>query len=510
MSLGLALVGTLLFSSSTLAANAIQTKDYLDTDGDGTVDIIRWDMDENVTACAYQAGDWTVDTASEMNITITGLDCTGSDHNLDIEVSADANETGAATAPVISYDKDAGVVGSVTLTSGQLNDKDDIAADDGAAPVIVSTTPISAGSGISLYTNLVFTFSEDMDTAATYDIGGEVSITPSPGGWSNGVWSSTDTVLTFDTSSLLLCNTTYTIASTEAAFEDEPGNALVTTGPQDGDFTFFTGCVADDVMPSNVTVEVVGPACDLSEDTYTFSIDGDNIAEYLVSESSTFPRASWMPIPSSGEFTHTFSSNDRTIYVVVQSRNESRSSVYELTADADWSALCSEDEPEEEVDEEEEQDVEEEVEPVATAGSFVRGTSSAAVYYIDQNLARRPFVDSQTFFTWQSSFENVITLSDKDLATLDLGAPMLPKAGVVLVKVQSVDKVYWLESGANGSTKLRWITSEEDAISLFGTKWADYVIDVPSTMFTKFAKGTNVHGSEGLSRTMLKRRVDLK
>lgn len=137
--------GVLLFATPTLAADTIvgSNGDYLDTDGDGTVDVIRWTMDENVTACTYDAADWTVNTASQMNITITGLDCAGDDTILDIEVSADENETGAATAPVISY-ANAGTLNSVTLAGGNMGPHASVTTDDLAAPVIVSTTPISA------------------------------------------------------------------------------------------------------------------------------------------------------------------------------------------------------------------------------------------------------------------------------------------------------------------------------------------------------------------------------
>ncbi len=127
-----------IWSNTAFAANTIVTKKYLDANANGTVEKIRWVMDENVTACAYEAGDWTVNTAGSITVVITGLSCTGTDANLDITVTADASETGGSTAPVISYSQSAGTADSVTLTSGAMTNKTSQSITDGAAPVILS------------------------------------------------------------------------------------------------------------------------------------------------------------------------------------------------------------------------------------------------------------------------------------------------------------------------------------------------------------------------------------
>ncbi|HRH31715.1 MAG TPA: hypothetical protein PLK06_00100 [bacterium] len=109
---GFAAVTFFAFNHQAFAANTISDKYYQDTDGNGTVNRVRWQMDENVTACTYEAGDWTVNTASEMNWVITGISCTGSNAFLDITITSDTNETGSVTPPVISY-ANAGTAGSV-------------------------------------------------------------------------------------------------------------------------------------------------------------------------------------------------------------------------------------------------------------------------------------------------------------------------------------------------------------------------------------------------------------
>jgi hypothetical protein len=63
-SLGWLLSGAL----PVLAANTISSSVYLGNNNDGTIDTIRWTMDENISACTYDAADWTVNTAGDMNV----------------------------------------------------------------------------------------------------------------------------------------------------------------------------------------------------------------------------------------------------------------------------------------------------------------------------------------------------------------------------------------------------------------------------------------------------------
>lgn len=139
-------------------------------------------------------------------------------------------------------------------------------------------------------------------------------------------------------------------------------------------------------------------------------------------------------------------------------------------------------------------------------GTFMKGESWTTVYYVD-GTTRRPFLDSQTFFTYASNFDAVIDVADDYLANYTIGTPMLPKAGTVLVKVQSVNNVYAL--GEDG--ELRWITSESVAQSLYGSNWADYVIDVPVTAWGHFTIGTSIDSENDISvdRDAMQTRTEL-
>jgi hypothetical protein len=123
-------------------------------------------------------------------------------------------------------------------------------------------------------------------------------------------------------------------------------------------------------------------------------------------------------------------------------------------------------------------------------GSFMKGESWDTVYYVHNGM-RHPFLDSQTFFTYADDFSDVIEVADEDLSNYTIGTPMLPKAGVVLVKVQSVNSVFALEA----DNTLRWITSEEVAEDIYGSDWADYVIDVPVTAWGHFNHGEDIENA---------------
>ncbi|MCH8049262.1 hypothetical protein IH979_00950 [Patescibacteria group bacterium] len=147
------------------------------------------------------------------------------------------------------------------------------------------------------------------------------------------------------------------------------------------------------------------------------------------------------------------------------------------------------------------------------AGDYISSPSFSTVYYVDSNMVRHPFMDAQTFYTWQDSFDVIKTVTDATLSTLDLGVSMLPKPGVVLVKIQSIAKVYAVEENPDDMLmpNLRWITSEATATDIYGADWADYVIDISSTLFGYYGSGDDVNSASDISvdLTMMKKREEL-
>lgn len=142
---------------------------------------------------------------------------------------------------------------------------------------------------------------------------------------------------------------------------------------------------------------------------------------------------------------------------------------------------------------------------------YVKSTASPSVYRVTETGGRRVFMDTNSFFTHSSSFAEIEEVSAEILATFPLEGLMLPKAETVLVKIESDPRVYRLSENISNpfSPLLREIASEEIAVQLYGTDWADYVIDVESTFFTKFTKGIPVNSQESVNTSIMLKRNQL-
>lgn len=145
------------------------------------------------------------------------------------------------------------------------------------------------------------------------------------------------------------------------------------------------------------------------------------------------------------------------------------------------------------------------------AGEYITSPSYSTVYYVTDNGERRPFMDANTYFTYEDSFDVVKEVTDATLPELTLGQLMLPKAEVVLVKIQSIATVYALGENADDpyAPLLREIETEELAIDLYGDDWADYVIDVQSTFFSKFGSGDPMDSGDSIDKSIMKTRDQL-
>ena len=141
-------------------------------------------------------------------------------------------------------------------------------------------------------------------------------------------------------------------------------------------------------------------------------------------------------------------------------------------------------------------------------GQFVTSKSLPSVYFITENMTRRPFFDAQAYFTYSNSFDDIIWVTDATLPTMTLDGPMLPKAGVVLVKIQSDNRVFAVED-VNGVYTLRWITSEDIATAVYGSNWADYVIDIAPTLIGQYAVGADIIAPESVDMSIMKTRISI-
>lgn len=121
------------------------------------------------------------------------------------------------------------------------------------------------------------------------------------------------------------------------------------------------------------------------------------------------------------------------------------------------------------------------------AGSLIKMAGNPAVYYFDGSK-RFVFPNQPTYNTWYSDFSGVVTIAATDMYNISIGGNVTMRAGTKLAKITTDPKVYAIEPGG----KLRWVTSEAIAISLWGANWAKTVVDVSDAFFVNYTTGTSI------------------
>ncbi len=377
--------------------------------------------------------------------------------------------------------------------------------NDRAAPIVMSTTP-TAGSNILNTSPIVLNFSEAMDSTAghfVYTFPGEPTLTP--------VWTSGDTVLTLNGTKIHGSKTLTVTAGPDAAAQ--AFGTFLATSNASFSFTVLGG------SNTTATPAVITYALTLTSPTASFSYQaGTNIPitwtsnqtnstamtainlAYSTDSGLTFTTIANNEV-NDGSYTWTapnISSNNVTLKItgtdLVTTLATNTGAAFTISSSASTPNS----------------DTTVPVAPTLAAGSFVKSSANSAVYYITADGHRLPFINEQVYATYASDFSSVATLTDIDLSAYPLGAPVAPKPGTVLVKIQSTANTYAV-TGTPEASVLRLITSEELAASLYGSNWADYVIDLPPTMWPHLTIGTQLANTSDLivDRSTLLRRVDL-
>jgi hypothetical protein len=132
------------------------------------------------------------------------------------------------------------------------------------------------------------------------------------------------------------------------------------------------------------------------------------------------------------------------------------------------------------------------------AGDLIKG-SRPAVYYYAINGARYCFPNEKIFFTWYSGFSNVKTITDAELAAIPLRGNVTYRPGSKMVKVVSLSNVYAVDRGR----VLRWITSEEAVIALYGADWRKEIDDIDVALFVNYRLGSNIAYASDFNKTAI-------
>lgn len=131
------------------------------------------------------------------------------------------------------------------------------------------------------------------------------------------------------------------------------------------------------------------------------------------------------------------------------------------------------------------------------AGDLIRGETFSAVYYMGEDGFRYVFPNDKTYFTWYENFDDVITLTDAQLATIQMGGNVTYRPGIKMIKINSDPKTYAV---ANGGT-LRWVTSESIAVDLYGSAWNTKIDDVADGFFTNYEIGDAIEEGDSYDPT---------
>jgi hypothetical protein len=505
-----------------------------DSDNDGKIDQVILTLNEDVSGGTVAGSDFSV-----TGYTVASASRTATSEITIVLTEGGSGDTDATPATSITGSIDDGSANSTT--SGATT------PTDAAQPIVESVTPASAGDAELAADDIVMVFSEPM--ATSFVSGTEYTISPSLGSLSAAFSNSNKTVTVshadFD------CGTDYTVTTDEAEVDAAAGvGNLNVAAAEDGDWTFSSpACAGSSAVNSAPRTFGVGDSTATSSDdsdgsSTTDGSSGGSTTDGGTNNSTEAPSqtvAAGTTYPVTWENTGTVRTNHVNIYVSYDGgetytleagavKNDGR---YDLDmpdgyfgdvrvkvaltdlavevasgqvarfrlgeppasngTDTDMRSFSQPETFTSPVT-----GVEEAVEQVQP-GAYITSPSFDTVYLITEDGQRRPFMDAQTFFTYEDGFENVIEVSDATLPTLELGGPVLPQAGVVLVKVESDPRVYTVEEGG----VLRWIQTEETASELYGVDWSDYVIDVPATMFPRFEFGEAVEESSAITANIL-------
>lgn len=124
------------------------------------------------------------------------------------------------------------------------------------------------------------------------------------------------------------------------------------------------------------------------------------------------------------------------------------------------------------------------------SGDLVKGSLSA-VYYIGSDGKRYVFTNDKAYFTWYANFSTVKTISDTELASIQIGGNVTYRPGVKMVKIQSDPKVYAIAHGG----VLRWVATEAAATALFGANWNTKIDDISDAFFVNYTVGTQINSA---------------
>ncbi len=124
----------------------------------------------------------------------------------------------------------------------------------------------------------------------------------------------------------------------------------------------------------------------------------------------------------------------------------------------------------------------------AEYGDLIMGETLSTVYYYGSDGQRYSFPNEKTYFSWYEDFDDVVSISDEDLADITLAGNIVARPGSHWIKIESDEKVYAVST--DGS--IHWVESEEVAEGLAGSDWNTNIDDVPDVFFVDYTVGDSL------------------
>lgn len=513
-----------LFGSLFLAPNAAHasapttyTASFQDANIDGSIDrlVVVVNGGEALSSCVVDAteigSDWTVIGGGYAPVSLVSATCNTGTATITFVITAIADITGGVSAPTLAYDND-DADNSIANASGNLGAVGAVTSTDDAGPVLLSSSPTAGQRGVNDTANVVLTFSEPLvsygDTLTPSVVTGNsgagtgiVTVTHSPrfpaGQMSYDIVTATDAA-----------GKTFAGAQAGDSTVSDPLVFYVSSGSdseEEVEVTYSVNLLTPEVSDmfeagemTDITWESDGGTASYANLYY--SEDGGSTWETIVTNTLNDGTYNWTtPHVNSDEVMVKVVTTDLAEELATDTSEAF--SVWFYDEDGD---VAEDEESDEEVADEEVTEID-----GIMAGDYIKGESAGTIYWIDDSMMRRPFFNEQTYFTYEDSFDAVVEVSDETLAEFVMGAPMMPKAGVVLVKIQSVAKVYYVEQDAYGDMWLRWVTSEDVAEEMFGASWDSYIVDVDVTLFTRYEEGDDINSAFTVDMEDMKLRTEL-
>ncbi|MBI4427404.1 MAG: hypothetical protein HY569_02905 [Candidatus Magasanikbacteria bacterium] len=120
--------------------------------------------------------------------------------------------------------------------------------------------------------------------------------------------------------------------------------------------------------------------------------------------------------------------------------------------------------------------------PELEAGDLFKVPDNSAVYYVNADMERMYFFNSEVYHTWYEDFSGVVTIDNTCVAAYPSGGGVSYLPGSLLVKTVISPNVYAVLPNSD----VKKISSEAAAKALYGNNWAKMVRDLPDIYFDTY------------------------